>query len=107
MSDKNVYSIVEIKGKQYKVQPGKYIFVDKIEGENDQTFTEIKVLMYFNGSEVKIGQPYLEDVKIIAKVLEQIKDDKVKVVHYKAKKKIRKTQGHRQKYTKLQIESIN
>ena len=107
MDDKNVYSVVEIKGKQYKVQPGKYVLVDKLEGEKNQDFTEIKVLMHSTGSEVKIGQPYLEDIKVVAKILDQVKDEKVKIMRYKAKKKIRRVQGHRQRYTKLQIESIS
>ncbi len=102
-----MYSIVEIKGKQYKVEVGKVLSVDHIEKDAGSVFEDIKVLLHKNDSGVRIGTPYLEDVKVLAKIKEQKKDPKVKVVHYKAKTNIRTVNGHRQQKTDLAIESIS
>ena len=102
-----MYSIVEIKGKQYKVKTGSVIFVDHIEAELGANVKDIKVLLNKTENQVQVGTPYLEDIKVIAKVQEQTKDNKIKVVHYKSKTNIRTVNGHRQQKTKLLIESIS
>ena len=102
-----MYSIVDIKGKQYKVETGKVISVDHIAGEVGSVFDEIKVLLLKKEQDVKIGTPYLDNVKVIAKIKEQKKDPKIKVVHFKSKANIRTVNGHRQQKTDLIIESIS
>ncbi len=99
-------TIVEIKGKQYPTKAGDTILVDKINEENDKEFNDIKVLLHKSNDDVLIGTPFLENVKVKAKVQETIRGKKVKVVHYKPKSGIRKTQGHKQSYTSLHIENI-
>ena len=101
-----MYSIVEIKGKQYKAEAGKVLSVDHLEGEIGSAFEDIKVLLHKNDKDVQVGTPYLKGIKIVAKIKAQKKDPKVKVVHYKPKTNIRTVNGHRQQKTELMIESI-
>ena len=102
-----MYLIVKIKGKQYKAELGKILSVDRIDGEVGATFEDIKVLLHKSDKEIKVGTPYLDNIKVIAKIKEHKKDPKVKVVHYKAKTNIRTVNGHRQQKTNLAIESIH
>ncbi len=101
-----MYAIIETGGKQYKVAEGDVIFVEKLDAEVDSTYTFDKVLV-IGGDEAKIGAPVVEGATVSAKVLKQGKDKKVIVFKYKPKKNYRRKQGHRQPYTKLQIEKIN
>lgn len=99
-----MYAIIRTGGKQYKVEAGDEIMVEKLDAEigADVTFD---VLM-LSGDEVVVGKPVVDGVVAKAKVLEHGKGKKVIVFHYKPKKNIRKKQGHRQPYTKVKIESI-
>ena len=101
-----MYAIIETGGKQYKVAEGDVIFVEKLDAEVDATYTFDKVLA-IGGDEAKIGAPVVEGASVSAKVLKQGKDKKVIVFKYKPKKNYRRKQGHRQPYTKVQIEKIN
>ncbi len=101
-----MYAVIETGGKQYRVQEGDVIFVEKIDTEEGQTVDLSKVLLISNDGEVKIGKPYVDGAKVEAKVLEHGKGRKVIVFKYKPKKNYKKKQGHRQPYTKLQIEKI-
>ena len=95
-------AIIETGGKQYSVSDGTEIFVEKLNVEPGEKVTFDKVL-YVNG---KAGMPYVKGAKVTAEVVKQGKNKKIKVFHYNAKKKFRKTQGHRQPYTKLVIKKI-
>ena len=96
-------AIIETGGKQYTVTEGTEIYVEKVTGEAGDTVTFDKVLMI--GSEV--GNPYLEGAKVTAKVLKHGKNKKIRIFKYVSKQKsTRKTQGHRQPYTKLEITKI-
>ncbi|NLY78024.1 MAG: 50S ribosomal protein L21 [Tissierellia bacterium] len=101
-----MYAVIETGGKQYRVQEGDVIFVEKIDTEEGQTVDLSKVLLISNDGEVKVGKPYVDGAKVEAKVLEHGKGRKVIVFKYKPKKNYKKKQGHRQPYTKLQIEKI-
>ena len=89
-------------GKQYMVEEGQEIFVEKLEGDVDSEIVFDEVL-YVDG---KVGTPTVKGAKVVAKVLKHGKQKKVLVFKYKPKKKYRKTQGHRQPYTKLLVKSI-
>lgn len=102
-----MYAIVEISGKQYKVQEGDIVFVDRIEAEEGSTLTFDKVLLISDGDNVTIGSDLVKDAKVETVVIGQGKDKKIIVYKYKAKKNERKTRGHRQPYTRLQIEKIS
>ena len=101
-----MYAIIKTGGKQYKVAEGDIIFVEKLGVDVEDTFTFDEVLAV-GGDELVVGSPTVEGASVTAKVLRQAKSKKVIVFKYKAKKGYRKKQGHRQPYTKLQIEKIN
>jgi len=101
-----MYAVIEVKGRQYIVEKGATIEIDRIIGEKDKELEDIKVLLYKTDNEIKIGKPYLDDIKIQAVIKEEIKKEKIIVFKYKAKKGYHKKQGHRQKMTRLFIADI-
>lgn len=102
-----MYAIIETGGKQYKVQEGDVVFVEKLVAEEGAVFTFDKVLTVANGENVTFGAPVIEGATVSAKVLAHGKEKKVMIFKYKPKKGYRKRQGHRQPYTRVQIEKIN
>jgi large subunit ribosomal protein L21 len=100
-----MYAIVMTGGKQYKVEKGDILYVEKLEAAEGQT-VDLDVLMLVDGETRQVGTPTLGDVKATAKVLSIGKAKKIIVFKYKAKKNVRKKNGHRQPYTKLEIVSI-
>ena len=102
-----MYAIIETGGKQYKVQEGDILFIDRLEAEEGSTVTFDKVLALSVEGVVTFGKPYLEGANVEAKVLGHGKHKKIIVFKYKPKKNYRKKQGHRQPYTKVEIEKIN
>ena len=101
-----MYAVLTTGGKQYRVQEGDVIFVEKLNAEVDSTVELTEVLAVSNGDALKVGTPVVEGAKVVAKVLSQGKAKKITVFKYKAKKDYRKKTGHRQPYTKLVIEKI-
>ena len=101
-----MYAVIETGGKQYKVEQGDVLFVEKLEASAGDTINIDKVLLVSNEGELSTGKPYVDGAKVEATVLEQGKAKKIIVFKYKAKKNYRKKQGHRQPYTKLKIENI-
>lgn len=92
-------------GKQYKVSEGDVIFVEKLAFEGD-TVEFDNVLMTIDGDNVNVGTPKVENAKVTAKLIKNGKSKKIMVFKFKPKKNYRRRQGHRQPYTKLQIEKI-
>ena len=101
-----MFAIIESGGKQYKVAEGDTIRVELLDVEEGAALEIDKVLAVYDGNDFQVGKPYLKDAKVACKVVEHGKGKKVVVFHYKPKKNIRTKNGHRQPYTKLQIESI-
>ncbi|MGL5381429.1 50S ribosomal protein L21 [Clostridium sp.] len=101
-----MYAVLTTGGKQYRVQEGDVIFVEKLNADVDSTVELTEVLAVSNGETLKVGAPVVEGAKVIAKVVSQGKAKKITVFKYKAKKDYRKKTGHRQPYTKLVIEKI-
>ena len=102
-----MYAVIKTGGKQYRVQQGDVIFVEKIDAQADEQVTFEEVLLVNDGDATKIGTPVVEGAKVEGKVLAQVKAKKIVVYKYKAKKNERKKQGHRQPYTKVEITAIN
>ncbi len=102
-----MYAIIETGGKQYKVQEGDVVFVEKLTAEDGQMVTFDKVLTVEKEGEVSFGAPLVSGASVEAKVVGQGKDKKIIVFKFKSKKGYKKKQGHRQPYTKVQIEKIN
>ena len=95
-------AIIETGGKQYTVEEGTEIFVEKIEGNAGDKVTFDKVLML----DGKVGRPYVDGAKVLGEIVKQGKQRKIKIFKYNPKKNYHKTQGHRQPYTKVKITSI-
>ena len=102
-----MYAVIKTGGKQYRVQQGDVIFVEKIDAQADEAVTFDEVLLVGNDGETKIGTPVVAGAKVEGKVLAQVKSKKIVVYKYKAKKNERKKQGHRQPYTKVEITAVN
>jgi len=101
------YAIVEISGKQFWVEIGRYYNFNRIPVKlNDQIIFN-RTLLLNNDGEIFIGQPYLNNVVITGKILQHLYGKKTIVYKMKSKKKTRKKQGHRQALTRVLIENIN
>ena len=100
------YAIIETGGKQYRVTAGDVIFVEKLDVEAGATVTFDKVLAITGEGENTFGAPYIAGAAVTGTVVKQGKSKKIRVYHMKPKKGYRKTQGHRQPYTKVEIGSI-
>jgi large subunit ribosomal protein L21 len=101
-----MYAVVATGGKQYKVQEGEILRVEKLDGEVGATVTFDKVLMTSDGTDVALGAPVLEGAEVVGTIVEQDKSKKVLVFKYKRRKRYRKMQGHRQPYTAVKINTI-
>jgi len=100
-----MYAIVEIAGKQYRVQPDEKIYVPHLPQETGSTVTFDKVLMHFDGA-ARLGVPYISNAKVTASVLGHGKSDTVVVFKKKKRKRYRRKHGHRQQFTEIQIKTI-
>lgn len=101
-----MYAIIESCGRQYKVAEGDVVFFEKLEAEEGKKVTFDKVVLVSDDKKVEVGAPYVKGVKVEGKVVSHGKAKKILVYKYKAKKNYRRTQGHRQPYTKVEITSI-
>lgn len=101
-----MYAIIKTGGKQYRIQEGDNIFVEKLDADVDSNVVFDQVLAVVNDGDVKVGAPVVEGAKVTAKVLAQGKEKKILVFKYKAKSNYRRRQGHRQPFTKVSIEKI-
>jgi large subunit ribosomal protein L21 len=102
------YAIIQMSGKQILLQPGQWYDIDFIKNAKigDSIFFN-KILLLRKNTQIQIGTPFLENVKILAKVIQQIKSKKITVLKTKPKKNYTRKRGHRQMYTRIQIEKIN
>ena len=101
-----MYAIIKTGGKQYRVSEGETLKIEKLDVEVGAEVVFEEVLTVVNDADVKIGKPVVEGAKVVAKVVEQGKADKIFVFKYKAKKNERKKQGHRQPFTAVKILEI-
>jgi large subunit ribosomal protein L21 len=101
-----MYAIVETGGKQYRVQEGAKIVVDRIAAEAGSEVVLDQVLM-LGGDSVRIGTPVVEGARVLAKVLEHSRGDKIQVFKKRRRKGSRSMQGHRQDYTSLAVTGIS
>ena len=102
-----MYAIIEACGKQYKVAQGDVVFFEKLDAEEGKKvkFDNVILVSEDNGK-IEIGSPYVKGAKVEGKVVSHGKAKKILVYKYKAKKNYRRTQGHRQPYTKVEITGI-
>ncbi len=101
-----MYAIIKTGGKQYRVQQGDTLQVEKIKGEEGSEIQFNDVLMYSDGEQITLGEPVIETAMVKAHILDQGKKKKIIVFKYKRRKGYRRTRGHRQNYTAVKIDSI-
>jgi len=101
-----MYAIVDIAGKQFKVAKDQYIYAPKMEAEAGSNVSFEKVLLLDNDGSVQVGAPTVKGAKVSGKVLEHVKGNKVIIFKKKRRKGYAVKNGHRQQFTKVQIESI-
>ena len=98
-------AVIKVGGKQFIVSEKETLLVDLLPQGTKEL--ELDALMLINGDKVEVGTPVLKGVKVSAKVVDElVKGEKIRVIRYKAKKRVHKENGHRQKYTKIEIASI-
>ena len=101
-----MYAVIETGGKQYRVEEGDTLYVEKLNAEVGETINFDKVLILSKDGELLAGKPFVDGVKVEGSVLDQGKAKKIIVFKYKAKKNYRKKTGHRQPFTKVKIQKI-
>jgi len=101
-----MYAIIETGGKQYKVQQGDVLKVEKLNAAEGESLEIDRVLLVENDGATQVGAPVVAGAKVTAKVLEHGKEKKVIAFRYKPKKHVRVKKGHRQPYTKIMVEAI-
>ena len=102
-----MYAVVAAGGKQYKVEEGDVLRIEKVDGNVGDSLTFDKVLLVADGENLSVGQPVVENASVGAQIVEQGKSKKIIVFKYKRRKRYRRTQGHRQPYTAVKIDSIS
>ena len=102
-----MYAVIKTGGKQYRVEEGQYLKLEKLDAEVGDSVDFDQVLMVGEGSDVKIGAPFLDGGKVTARVKSQGRHDKIEVVKFKRRKHYDKRTGHRQYYTEVEITGIS
>ncbi len=102
-----MYAVIETGGKQYQVNVGDIVFIEKLGAEADEKVTFDKVMALGSDDGIKVGAPYVEGASVSATVVKNGKAKKVYVMTYKPKKGEKRKIGHRQPYTQVRIEAIN
>lgn len=101
-----MYAIVKTGGKQYRVEEGQVVRVERLVAASGESVTLEDVLLVATDAETRVGSPRVLGASVVGKVLEHGRGQKVRVFHYKKRKHYRKTRGHRQDFTALEIEKI-
>ena len=100
------YAITQTSGKQFLIKPGQWYYIDFIQNCKLGDFISInKVLFFRKENEIQLGKPFLENSQIPAKIIQQVKGQKITVLKTKPKKKYTRVRGHRQPYTRVQIDN--
>src|SRR5262245_60983767 len=102
-----MYAVIKTGGKQYKVEPGQTIRVDKLDGDAGAKLEIGEVLLVADGDKVRVGAPTVDGVKVAAEIVAHEKGDKLVVFKFRRRKAYRRRNGHRQQYTALKITGIN
>jgi len=102
-----MYAIVNIAGQQFKVAKDQQLFVHRLQGDEGASIEFDNVLLVANDDKFTVGTPAVKGAKVSAKIVSHLKGDKVIVFHKKRRKGYKKKNGHRQSFTKIQIDSIS
>jgi large subunit ribosomal protein L21 len=99
-------AVIQTGGKQYLVSPKTQIKIEKIEGKEKEEVIFDKVLFLARNGEIKIGTPYLENVKVVGEIVKQGKSKKITILKFKRKTRYKKKIGHRQPFTEVKIKEF-
>jgi len=102
-----MYAVIKTGGKQYRVEQGATIRVEKLEGETGKTLELTDVLLVADGENIRVGSPTVDGAKVTAEIVAQEKGEKLLVFKFRRRKAYRKKTGHRQSYTALKITGIS
>ncbi len=102
-----MYVIAEIQGKQYRIEKEQVVSVDKMESEENKEIVLDKILLFANGDDVRVGQPYLKDVTVKAAYSGDVKGDKIRGIKFKKRKGYTRTYGSRPQFSRLMIKDIS
>ena len=101
-----MYAVIETGGKQHKVEKGMVLSIDLTKYQYGKKITFENVLLYVDGDNVEVGQPYLSNVKVTAEVKDVVKSDKISVLRFRRRKHSMRKVGHRAKHTQIEIKNI-
>ena len=101
-----MYAIIETGGKQYRVEPDEVMSVEKLAAQPGDMVEFDRVALVSDEGNVQVGAPWVEGAKVVARVLAHGKDPKITVFTYKAKENYKRKKGHRQRHTRVRVESI-
>ncbi len=101
-----MYAIIESGGKQYRVEPGAIVALERIPGDVGSQVELDRVLLVSDGATVKVGKPTLSGAKVISRIVAQTRGEKIDVFKFKKRKKYRRKTGHRQELTRVRIAEI-
>ncbi len=101
-----MYAVIKTGGKQYRVEPGGEVRVEKLEGSVGDEVSFEKVLLTSDGEKTDVGKPYLENARVVGRLTRQDKKRKILVFKYKRRKGYRRKRGHRQDFSLVKIENI-
>ena len=102
-----MYAVIEAGGKQHKVELGQVLEVDLMQEESGVDHAFENVMLYVDGDDVQIGQPYIENAKVVAEIVEEVKGEKVSILRFRRRKHSMRKIGHRQRYIQIKIKEIN
>ena len=101
-----MYAVIKTGGKQYRVAPGEQVRVERLPGEKGDSVSFEKVLLTSDDENVRVGEPYLQDARVMGRILRQDRNRKIVVLKYKKRKGYKRKRGHRQPFTLVRIEDI-
>jgi large subunit ribosomal protein L21 len=102
-----VYAVFRTGGKQYRARQGERVRIERLDAAVGETIAFDQVLLVGEGASVKVGAPTLSDCKVEAKVVSQGREDKIIIIKFRRRKHYRRTQGHRQAFTEVEITGIS
>ncbi|MDR9466816.1 50S ribosomal protein L21 [Marinospirillum sp.] len=101
-----MYAVIKTGGKQYRVQEGQTLKLEKLEVATGETLNFDEVLLVSDGENIKVGAPLVDGAKVTAEVIDHGRGDKIRIIKFRRRKHHMKRQGHRQWYTEVKITGI-
>jgi len=101
-----MYAVIESGGKQHKVEKGMKLSVDLLKEDEGSKITFDNVLLFVDGENVEVGQPYLSNLTVTAEILETVKDKKLSILRFRRRKHSMRKIGHRSRYSLIEVKDI-